>query len=552
MDMMVTLNELLDFDTAGLVASEFDYEVVNAGFQEANFLEHVDEEEEDEEFFDSRPPVITVMGHVDHGKTTLLDAIRNTKVVKGEAGGITQHIGAYQVEVEGQTLTFIDTPGHAAFSAMRARGAGITDIVVLVVAADDGVQPQTVEAINHAKAAEVPIIVAVNKMDKAGVNPDTVKTRLGEHELIPEEWGGDTLFVPVSALKGEGIDELLENILLQAEVLDLRANPDRPAEGVVIEAKMERGRGPVATVLVQQGTLAKGNHVVLGGAYGRVRTMTDHEGKKLKVAGPSVPVEVVGLSELPSVGDSLLVAKSDKDARAVADYRTVQKRQDAMTSTRRRTPEDLFAALQQGERNTINIVVKADVQGSLEALKSALLAIEVQGTDVRILHAGVGNISESDVHLLAADDGLLLGFNVRVDPRARRVSDEVGVKPELFKVIYSLLDRVEAEMKGQLEPVFKEEHRGEAEVKAVFQISRVGTIAGCLVHEGKVGRKNGARLYRDGKEVWKGDVDTLKRFKDDVKEVGTGYECGISLVGYNDIQVGDVIKTFAMVEIPVT
>ena len=552
LEMMVTLNEMLDMETAGLVAAEFDYEVVNAGFQEADYLQHIEEEEAEEEELETRPPVITVMGHVDHGKTTLLDAIRKTKIAKGEAGGITQHIGAYQVDVDGQSLTFIDTPGHAAFSAMRARGASITDIVVLVVAADDGVQPQTIEAINHAKAADVPIIVAVNKMDKEGVNPDTVKNRLGEFELIPEEWGGETLFVPVSALKGEGIDELLENIILQAEVLDLGANPDRAAEGVVIEAKMERGRGPVATVLVQTGTLKQGDFVVLGGAYGRVRAMSDHRGKKVKVAGPSMPVEVVGLSDLPGVGDSLLVARSDKDARAVAEYRVNEKRSNAMSSTRRRTAEDLFAAVERGELKTVNVVIKADVQGSLEALRNAVEALDVVGTEVRVLHAGVGNISESDVHLLAADEGLLIGFNVKVDPRARRTADEVGVKPELYKVIYAVLDRVEGALKGMLEPEYEEEHRGSAEVRATFQISKIGTIAGCLVQEGKIGRHNGARVFRNGKEIWKGDVSTLKRFKDDVKEVGNGYECGIALDGFNAIEVGDIIQTFALVVIPAT
>jgi translation initiation factor IF-2 len=549
--MPATINEMLDVETAALVANEFDYEVENVGFDESAYLQHIDAEDMEEEL-PTRPPVVTIMGHVDHGKTTLLDTIRKARVAAGEAGGITQHIGAYQVEWNGSDITFLDTPGHAAFSAMRTRGASITDIVVLVVAADDGVQPQTVEAINHAKAAGVPIIVAVNKIDKPGVNPDVAKQRLGEYELIPEEWGGDTMFVPVSALKNMGIEDLLEAITLQAEVLELSANPDRHAEGTVIEAKVERGRGPVATVLVNAGTLKRGDHVVIGAAHGKVRAMMDHRGKNIKTAGPSVPVEIFGLSQLPNTGDVLSVVKNEKNARTLADHRLQQEREKAMLNTRRRTVDDLRRLAGIEETKTALLVLKADVQGSLEALKAAVLAIDVDGCEVRILHDGVGNISESDVNLVAANEGALIGFNVKVDPRARRAADEAGVSPELYTVIYQVLDRVEAMLKGMLEPVYEEEHQGSAEVRAVFNISRVGTVAGSYVLEGKVGRNHGARLYRNGKEIWKGDISTLKRFKDDVREVSSGYECGISLEGFNDVEVGDVIETFAMVQVDPT
>jgi translation initiation factor IF-2 len=549
-DMMATQNELLEFDIAKLVAAEFDYEVINAGFQEENYLQHFGEEEDGEDL-EARPPVVTVMGHVDHGKTTLLDAIRNAKVASGEAGGITQHIGAYQVEWSENPITFLDTPGHAAFSSMRARGAQVTDLVVLVVAVDDGVQPQTAEAVSHANAAGVPIVVAINKMDKPGANADAIKQRLGEFGLVPEEWGGETLMVPVSALTGDGIDELLETILLQSEVLDLSANPDRFAEGIVIEAKMERGRGPIATVLVQKGTLKRGDHVVLGAVHGRVRSLTNDRGKTVKEAGPSMPVEVFGLSDLPQTGDSLDVLETDKKARKLAEHRAENRRLAALGGTTRKSAEEMLAGLGREEKKTVNVVIKADVQGSLEAVRAAVEALEVTGCQVRVLHAAVGNVSESDVHLLAADEGLLLGFNVKVDSRARRTADEAGVRPELFKVIYQLLDRVEGALKGMLEPVYEEVHQGSAEVRAMFTISRIGTIAGCIVQEGKVGRNHGARLFRGSKLIWEGRIGSLKRFKDDVREVSSGYECGISLDGYNEVKEGDVIQTFAMVEVAV-
>jgi translation initiation factor IF-2 len=544
---MVTVNEMLDLDTATLVANEFDYEVENVGFQEDKLLQHfsVDEDEGGE----SRPPVVTIMGHVDHGKTTLLDTIRKAKVAAGEAGGITQHIGAYQVERDGHLVTFLDTPGHAAFSAMRARGAQVTDIVILVVAADDGVQPQTLEAISHAKAAGVPIIVAVNKMDKAGVSAEPIMQALSLHGLLSEQWGGDTQFVPVSALKGQGIDDLISSILVQNELLELVAPIDRPAEGIVIEAKVERGRGPVASVLIQRGTLNQGDTVVLGSAFGKVRAMVDHRGKRIKTAGPSTPVEIFGISDVPSVGDIVTVVKSEKDARAVAEHRAEQKREAQFRHHSRRNIDDLFAAASAAQSETLYIVLKADVQGSVEALRGALEAIQVGGSDLRILHAGVGNVSESDVNLVVANRGLLLGFNVKVDANARKVAEEHGVQPELFSVIYDILDRVEGAMKGLIAPEYEEVRKGSAEVRATFKISRIGTVAGCYVLDGKIGRNHKARVLRAGREVWSGAVSTLKRFKDDVREVASGYECGIVLDGFHEFADGDVIETYAMEQV---
>jgi translation initiation factor IF-2 len=545
---MVTVNDLLDIETAEMVAAAFDYQVENVGFQEDNLLQHI-EGAEDEAGLEPRPPVVTVMGHVDHGKTTLLDAIRHARVAQGEAGGITQHIGAYQVETAVGPVTFIDTPGHQAFSAMRARGAQLTDIVVLVVAADDGVQPQTREAISHAKAAGVPIVVALNKMDKVGVNPDHVKKQLSELGLQPEEWGGDTLFVPVSALRGEGVDTLLETLALQAEVLELTANAERHAEGVVIEAKMQRGRGAVATVLVQKGTLNRGDFVVLGTTYGKVRAMFDSAGNKLKSAGPSTPVELFGLSDLPSTGDVFAVVESEKNAKALAEHRADLKRQDELARQRRKTAADLFAAAQGQTKQTLNLVVRADVQGSLEALRAALEGIEIAGTEVRILHAGVGDISESDVNLVGANNGLLIGFGVKLDPNARRTADEMGVEPAFFDVIYSVIDHVTALLSGMLAPEYELVRRGAAEIRAVFAISRIGKIAGCYVQDGTIARSNQAKLLRGGKVVWEGKIGGLRRFKDDVREVHTGYECGISFDGFNEIEVGDIIEAYGLQEI---
>jgi len=546
MDLGVIANitEMLDVDTATLLAHEFDYEVENVGFQEENYLEKVEETVE-EENLEGRPPVVTIMGHVDHGKTTLLDTIRSSRVASGEAGGITQHIGAYQVETKKGTVTFIDTPGHQAFSAMRARGAGVTDIVVLVVAADDGIQPQTEEAIAHAKAAGVPIVVAVNKMDKDGVSAEPIMTRLAEYELVPEAWGGDTMVLPISALKKQGIDELLEGVLLQAEVLDLSANPDRFAEGTVLEAKMERGRGAVATVLIQKGTLKRGDHVVLGSAFGKVRAILNHEGKTVKTASPSTPVELFGLSELPEVGDTVNAVKSEKNARALAEHRAVAKRQDQMSETRRATAEDLFAQAAQEERETMLLILKSDVGGSLQALKSAIEQIEVAGAEVRTLLSSVGDITESDINLAASDGATIIGFNVKVDAKARAAAAQQGVEPEFYTVIYEVLDRIERGLKGMLAPVYESVRKGTIEVRQLFKISRVGVVAGSYVIDGKVGRNHTVKVLRDSSVIWEGKLDTLKRFKDDVREVGAGYECGISLAGFNDLVEGDIIETYA-------
>jgi translation initiation factor IF-2 len=547
MGSMVTVNEMLDIDTATLVAAEFEYEVENVGFQEESILQHVQEEEDDSGI--PRAAVVTIMGHVDHGKTTLLDAIRQAKVAAGEAGGITQHIGAYQVECNGQLITFLDTPGHAAFTAMRARGAEVTDLVILVVAGDDGVKDQTIEALNHAKAANVPIIVAVNKMDKAGASMETAMTQLSDHGLAPEAWGGDTQYVPVSALKKEGIDDLLEGIILQTEILELTANPDRPAEGVVIEAKMERGKGTVASVLVQRGTLKKGDNIVLGTAFGRVRAMVDFNNKPIKIAPPSTPVELFGISGLPEVGDTVSVVASEKDARTVAEHREKSKREDQFRNTQRRTAEDLFRAAAQDKVAVCHVVLKADVQGSVGALRYALENLTVAGAELRILHTGIGNINESDVILAAANQGLLLGFNVKIDGKARRVAESQGAKAELYKVIYDLIDRVEREMTGMLEPEFEEVHRGTVEVRNIFKISRIGTVAGCYVQSGRVRRSDKVRVMRGDEELWNGPIGTLKRFKDDVKEVNAGYECGIALDGFNDIAEDDRLEVYAIEEI---
>ena len=539
------ITDMLDIDTAALVAAEFDYEVENVGFQEENYLESVTEEVE-EENLQGRPPVVTIMGHVDHGKTTLLDTIRNSRVAAGEDGGITQHIGAYQVDLDGQLITFIDTPGHQAFTAMRARGAAATDIVVLVVAADDGLQPQTSEAIAHARAAGTPIVVAINKMDKPGVSDEPIKNQLSaQEELIPEDWGGDIPFVPISALKGENIEELLEQILLQAEILELKANPDRYAEGVVLEAKMERGRGAVASVLVQQGTLKRGDHVVLGSAFGRVRAVVDHAGKKLKTAGPSTPVELFGLSGLPEVGDSFHAVKNEKNARALAEHREVAKKQAEMAQNKRRDIDDLIAAAQKEERETLLLILKADVGGSLQALKAAIEDIQVDGAEVRILLSAVGDVTESDITLAASDGAKVIGFNTKFDAKARTKASQLGVEPEFYGIIYDVLDRIEREMKGLLAPTYELVRQGTLEVRVLFRISKIGTVAGSYVIDGKVGRNHHVKVLRGGSVIWEGKVDTLKRFKDDVREVAAGYECGLSLEGFDDLEEGDLIETYA-------
>ncbi len=543
--VMAKVTDMLDVETATLVAHEYDYEVDNVGFLEENFLETSPEVDEDEPDGEPRPPVVTIMGHVDHGKTTLLDSIRSARVAAGEAGGITQHIGAYQVDVGGNMVTFIDTPGHEAFTAMRARGAEVTDIVVLVVAADDGIQPQTAEAIAHARAADVPIVVAVNKMDKPGVTADSIMSQLSEKGLVPEDWGGDTQVVPISALRGDGISELLEALALQSEILELTAPKDGYAEGVVLEAKMEQGRGAVASVLVQRGTLKRGDHVVLGSAFGKVRALIDHRGKNTKAAGPSTPVEVFGLSELPEVGDSVNAVKNEKNARALAEHRARAKREASLANTGPKSLEDLLAQGQAEERERLLLILKADVGGTLQALRGAIDNIDVGGTEVRILHSAVGDVSESDVNMAASDGALIIGFNTKLDAKARKAAAQLGVEAEFYSIIYAVIDRIEAALKGMLAPVYELVRQGTVEVRALFKISKVGTIAGSYVIDGKVTRGNHVKVLREGREIWEGRVSGLRRFKDDVREVANGYECGISLDGFNELQEGDLIETYA-------
>jgi translation initiation factor IF-2 len=548
MGTMVTMNDQIDFETAQLVAAEFEYEVINIGFEEKDHLIVLDEAEKGGE---KRPAVVTIMGHVDHGKTTLLDSIRDARVAETEAGGITQHIGAYQAERKGEVITFIDTPGHQAFTEMRARGAQVTDIVIIVVAADDGIMPQTVESINHAKAAGVPIIVAVNKCDKPGVNPDAVRQRLMEHELVPEEFGGDTMMVNVSALKGQGLDELLDSILLVAELHEYKANPERHAEGIVLEARLEKGRGAVATLLVKNGTLEKGQSVVLGTTAGRIRAMTDFSGKTLKSAGPSTPVEVSGLSQVPLAGDKFSVVKSDKDAKALAENRAAEIKEQARVKPTKVTLEDLFSMAEAaaGAKKDLNLVVKADVQGSIEALKNSLEKIDVEGIDVKVLHSGVGGITESDISLANAYGAIVIGFNVRPDGGARRAAEVQGVQCRYYKVIYEALDEIAAAAQGMLEPTIEEQHRASIEVRKIFNVPKIGTIAGCMVMDGRVARGQQTRLLRDSIIIWEGSLSSLRRFKDDVKEVEKGYECGIGLENYNDIKEGDVIESYELVEV---
>ncbi len=548
---MATINDQLDFETAQLVAAEFEYEVVNVGFQEESHLIQVEEEDISENAIE-RPPVVTIMGHVDHGKTTLLDTIRRSNVAEKEAGGITQHISAYQVKRGDQAVTFIDTPGHQAFTEMRARGANATDIVILVVAADDGIMPQTVESINHAKAAGVPIVVAINKCDKPGVQPDTIRQKLMEHELVPEEYGGDTLMINVSALAGTGIDELLDAVLLVSELAEFKADPERHAEGVVLEAQLETGRGPVATVLVQKGTLQQGDSVVLGSIAGRVRAMTDHRGKRIKKALPSTPVEIIGLSGVPAAGDNFVVVGSDKDAKALAEHRAEAARKASMQTKKQTTLQDLFNKLKEGETARLNLVVKGDVQGSVEALKASLNDIVVEGAEVQVLHSAVGAISESDVTMATAYDAIVLGFNVRPDAKARRAAESNGVEVRTYRVIYELLDDVRKALVGLLEPTFEERHQGTAEVREVFHIPKVGSVAGCFITDGMVARNHQARLVRDGVIVWEGRLASLRRFKNDVREVKNGFECGMGLDGFQDIKQGDEIETYIVETVAAT
>ena len=489
------------------------------------------------------------MGHVDHGKTTLLDSIRNTKVTEGEAGGITQHIGAYQIENSGKKITFLDTPGHAAFTTMRARGAQVTDITILVVAADDGVMPQTIEAINHAKEAEVPTIVAVNKIDKPTANPDRVMQELTEYGLIPEDWGGDTIFVPLSALSGDGIDDLLEMIGLVAEVQELKANPNKQAVGTVIEAELDKSRGPAASLLVQNGTLNVGDAIVVGNTYGRIRAMVNDLGKRIKSAGPSTPVEITGINDVPLAGDRFVVFGDEKQARRIGEARheasVIQQRQESKNVSL----DNLFEQMKQGEMKDLNVIIKGDVQGSVEALAASLMKIDVEGVNVRIIHTAVGAINESDVTLANASNGIIIGFNVRPDAGAKRAAEAENVDMRLHRVIYNVIEEIESAMKGLLDPEFEEQVIGQAEVRQTFKVSKVGTIAGSYVTEGKITRNAGVRVIRDGIVLFEGELDTLKRFKDDVKEVAQGYECGITIEKYNDLKEGDIIEAFEMVEI---
>jgi translation initiation factor IF-2 len=552
---MVTINHPLDFETAAILASEFEYEVENVAFDEETILQHSsvkDGKDEKPEDLRPRPPVVTIMGHVDHGKTSLLDAIRTTNVIGGEAGGITQHIGAYDVELDGKKISFLDTPGHEAFTAMRARGTKVTDIVILVVAADDGVMPQTKEAINHAKAAGVPIIVAVNKIDKPDANPDRVKQELTEFQLVPEEWGGDTIFVEVSAKENINVDQLLEMILLQAEVQELKANPQKRASGAIIEARLDKGRGPVATMLVQEGTLKVGDPVVSGSHFGRVRTMTNDRGETLQEAGPSMPVEVTGLSGVPGAGDTFNAVEDEKTAKDVAQHRAQKLREAELASSSKISLEQLYARIQEGDVKELKVIVKADVQGSVEAVKDALLKLSSVNCRLLVIHTGVGGIIESDVSLASASDAIVLGFNVRPEPKASQLAELEGVDIRLYNIIYDAVADVKNAMEGLLAPTYKEKHLGRIEVRDTFHVSRIGTIAGCYVLDGKVVRGCQVRLVRDSVVIWTGKMSSLKRFKDDAREVATGYECGIGLENFNDIKVGDIIEAFELEAVKTT
>lgn len=546
--VMATINQTLDKDAIELIAAEYGVEVEEEIRVDLTDLESLVTEDAPEDLVE-RPSVVTIMGHVDHGKTTLLDSIRKTKVTEGEAGGITQHIGAYQVKVNDKKITFLDTPGHAAFTTMRARGAQVTDITILVVAADDGVMPQTIEAINHAKAAEVPIIVAVNKMDKPSANPDRVMQELTEHGLVPEAWGGETIFVNISAKQGQGIDNLLEMILLVSEVEEYKANPKRKANGTVIEAQLDKGRGSVATLLVQNGTLKVGDPIVVGNTFGRVRAMVNDLGRRVKEAGPSTPVEVTGLNEVPQAGDLFIVFEDEKTARQVGETRAARQLASQRNEKTRVTLDNLFEQMKQGEIKELNIILKADVQGSAEALAASLQKIEVEGARVKIIHSGAGAITESDIILATASNAIVIGFNVRPDVNAKRAAESENVDVRLHRIIYKAIEEIEAAMKGMLDPEFEEKIIGQAEVRTTFKVSKIGTIAGSYVTDGKITRDSGIRLIREGVVVFEGELDTLKRFKDDVKEVATNYECGITIKNFNDIKEGDIIEAFIMEEI---
>jgi len=546
--VMAGINQSIDFDTAEFVATELGCKVekeITVTIEEQIIDDHVDAAEE----LETRAPVVVVMGHVDHGKTSTLDAIRKTSVTAGEAGGITQHIGAYTVDVNGNMVTFLDTPGHAAFTSMRARGAKSTDIAILVVAADDGIMPQTIESINHAKAADVPIIVAINKMDKPTANPDKIKEQLTKYDLIPEEWGGDTVIVPISAKTGMGLDELLEMVILSAEVLELKANPNRRAKGTVIEARLDKNRGPVATLLVQNGTLKQGDIVIAGTAVGRVRVMTNDKGRTVKVAGPSVPVEITGLAEVPAPGDEFNAVTDERMARELVEQRKQAAKDAAANAMSKVTLDNLFARMQEGEMKTLNLIVKADVQGSAEAVKASLEKISNEEVRVKVIHAGVGAINESDVLLASTAGAIIVGFNVRPDSGAQVSAQRTEVDMRFYRVIYDAIDEIEAAMKGMLAPKFEEVVIGHAEVRMTYKVSAIGTIAGCMVKDGKVTRDAQVRVLRDNIVIHEGEIGSLQRFKDAVKEVAAGYECGMSVAKYNDIKEGDVFECFAMQEV---
>ncbi|HFM6908956.1 TPA: translation initiation factor IF-2 [Enterococcus faecium] len=548
--VMVNQNQALDKDTIELLATDYGMEPQEkVQVDIADIDKFFEAEEVDPDKLVSRPPVVTIMGHVDHGKTTLLDTLRHSRVTSGEAGGITQHIGAYQIDIDGKPITFLDTPGHAAFTSMRARGASITDITILVVAADDGVMPQTVEAINHAKAAGVPIIVAVNKIDKPGANPQHVMQELSEYELIPEAWGGETIFVEISAKFGQNIEELLEMILLVAEVEDLKADPTQRAIGTVIEARLDKGKGPVSTLLVQEGTLHVGDPIVVGNTYGRVRVMTNDLGRRDKEAGPATPVEITGLNDVPQAGDRFVVFEDEKTARAAGEKRAKRALLENRAATSRVTLDNLFESLKEGELKEVNVIIKADVQGSAEALAASLKKIDVEGVRVKIVHSAVGAINESDVTLAAASNAIIIGFNVRPTPQAKVQADTEEVDIRLHRIIYKAIEEIETAMKGMLDPEFEEKITGQMIVRETFKVSKVGTIAGAYVTEGYIRRDSGVRVIRDGIVIYEGQLASLKRFKDDVKEVKMGYECGAMIEKFNDIKVDDVIEGFIMEEV---
>ncbi|GAA0176880.1 translation initiation factor IF-2 [Clostridium sediminicola] len=544
--VMAAINQEIDFATAEKVAEKLNVEIV----MKEEVINAVEEQEEvEEDGTEKRPPVVTVMGHVDHGKTSILDAIRKAKVTESEAGGITQHIGAYTVKLNGEKISFLDTPGHAAFTTMRARGAQITDIVILVVAADDGIMPQTKEAINHCKAANVPMVVAINKMDKEGANPDRVKQELTEHNLIPEDWGGDVICVPVSAHTEEGLDTLLEMVLLTAEMEELTADSKRKAKGTVIEAKLDKGRGSVASLLVQNGTLNVGDSILVGSTYGRIRAMFDDKGKKINSAGPSIPVEILGLSEVPAAGDRFNVVKDEKTARNMAEKRKDKIREQRLNSTNRVSLEELYNQIKEGKVKELDVIVKADVQGSVEAINASLEKLSTDSVKVRVIHGAVGAITETDVTLATASNAIIIGFNVRPDNNAVSLAETEDVDIRTYRVIYDALEDIKSAMIGMLEPEFKEEVEGTAEVRLTYKISSIGTVAGCYVTNGKITRKSKIRVVREGIVIFETEMASLKRFKDDAKEVAQGFECGITLEKFNDVKEGDIFEAFKIVEI---